>query len=108
MHCPKCHRYFTPTEREAEAAVRGEPTPICPSCYVARAFRVFLVGCGGLILLGALLCSLTGCCRPGAWGNGPASDGEQQELERIRRERGASKVSQREAERNLQRMIGSR
>lgn len=45
----------------------------------------------------------------------PARGGEtepgadtQQELERIRRERGAAKMSQREAEHALQRMIGSR
>lgn len=109
VHCPKCSRYFTPTPREAEAVVRGEPVPLCPGCYVARAFRVFLLGCAMLILLGAILCSLPGCAIvPGTWGDGPRSDGEQQELDRIRRERGASKVSQREAEHALQRMIGSR
>lgn len=52
-----------------------------------------------------VLLILCGGCGRG-YGYGPASDGEQQELERLRRERDATGIKMREAEKLLPRLIG--
>lgn len=101
LRCPKCRLLYDALPRDLEHVRQGRGAPLCPGCFVGRALRRLLVLFFVTVLLAGLLLSLTGCCRPGAYGPGPASDGEQQELERIRRERGAAKVSQREAAQKL-------
>lgn len=73
--CEVCGRRYVPTRRQVLRVLeRRERRFECIHCWLGRRWRGVLWLLASLLLVGALLCSLTGCCRNGAWGPGPGED----------------------------------